>query len=152
MFPPFVFCILFAIIKQIWHPCGASTRNTFSSRGLSLSGYALERQSSLGEVIPGGNLTEMSYLYNKTYSSILLFLEIHVWQPFDRIKSFWSRNLLMLQKHRGLNTSCTIWLTIYSWIGEKNKGIRLRTNMNRNINIAENENMGRIKTSHQIHV
>ena len=28
------------------------------------SGYALERQSSLREVIPGGNPTGMSYLYN----------------------------------------------------------------------------------------
>ena len=28
------------------------------------SGYALKRQSSLGEVIPGGHPTGMSYLYN----------------------------------------------------------------------------------------
>ena len=35
-----------------------------SSRGLSPSGYPLERQSSLGEVIPGGNATRMSYLYS----------------------------------------------------------------------------------------
>ena len=63
IFPPFVFCILFGI-KQIWHPCGVSTRNNLPLRGLLPSGYALERQSSPGEVIIGGNATGMSYLYN----------------------------------------------------------------------------------------
>ena len=34
-FSPFVFCILFGIIKQIWHPCGVFTRNNFLSSWLS---------------------------------------------------------------------------------------------------------------------
>ena len=47
---------------DIWHPCRVSTRNNFPERGLSLEGIARGRQSSLGEVIPGGNPTGMSYL------------------------------------------------------------------------------------------
>ena len=37
---------------------------------ISLCGFHLERQSSLGEVIPGGNPTGMSYLYNNTMGGI----------------------------------------------------------------------------------
>ena len=57
-----LFCILFGIIKQILHPCvwGGGGGRT----GLSASDYTLERQSSLGEVIPGVHPTGMSYLYN----------------------------------------------------------------------------------------
>ena len=65
-FPPFVFCMLFGIIKQIWHPCVVYNRNNSPSRGVSPSGYALGRHSSLGGVIPVVHHTGMSYLYNKT--------------------------------------------------------------------------------------
>ena len=36
-FPLYVFCILFSIIKQIWHPCGKCNRNNIPSRELSPS-------------------------------------------------------------------------------------------------------------------
>ena len=39
-----------------------STRNNFPERGLWLEGVAQGRQSSRGEVIPGGHPTGMSYL------------------------------------------------------------------------------------------
>ena len=37
--------------------------NNFPERGLSLEGVAQGRQSSRGEVIPGGNATRMSNLF-----------------------------------------------------------------------------------------
>ena len=40
IFPPFVFCILFDMIKQIWHACVVYTRNNFPERGLLLEGVA----------------------------------------------------------------------------------------------------------------
>ena len=43
------------------------TRNNFPSRGLSPSGYALERRSSLGEITPGVHPTGMSYLYTSRW-------------------------------------------------------------------------------------
>ena len=58
-----LFCMLFGIIKQIWHPCVVYNRNNSPSRGLSPSGYALGRQSSLGGVIAVVHHTGMSYLY-----------------------------------------------------------------------------------------
>ena len=64
VFVIFPLLYFFGIIKHIWHPCGVSSRNNFPSRGLLPSGYALEQQSSLGEVIPAGHPTGMSYLYN----------------------------------------------------------------------------------------
>ena len=48
----------------------------------SLLGYALEGRSSLGEVIPGGNPTGMSYLY------IYLYIIIPHMEILD---SGWSR-------------------------------------------------------------
>ena len=63
-FSPFVFCMLFGIIKQIWHPCVVYNRNNSPSRGLSHEGLARGRQSSLGGVIPVVHHTGMSYLYN----------------------------------------------------------------------------------------
>ena len=63
-FSPYVFCMLFGIIKQICHPCVVYNRNNSPSRGLSPSGYALGRQSSLGGVIPVVQHTGMAYLYS----------------------------------------------------------------------------------------
>ena len=46
------------------HRLGVYPRYNFPERGLPPSGYALERQSSLGEVITSVHPTRLSYLYD----------------------------------------------------------------------------------------
>ena len=122
MFPPFVFCILFGIIKQKWHPCGVSTRKNFPSRVLSPSGFALDRQSSLGEVIPGGNPTRMSYVYNaKWYNrwwmyTIWYYCQIYgrtIWYKWKQKHTIivlgYKRNNISLQVRTVILLSKTSW-------------------------------------------